>query len=132
MIESYQKGEKLRKKKADARAKEIAIARHGSTDWDKGGWPSNLGSDRDVNTIETLYNILLANGPVYGFYVGPSGSHLIVITGVNVNKNRVFTNNPWGSKGKQSFDEFKKGVAKKARQSGQGLVFKRVYLVKKV
>ena len=130
MIESYQNGKTLKKKEADERAKEIAIARHGETDWNKGGWPSNSGEERDIDTIETLYNILLNSGPVYGLYKSSDSGHLIVVTGVDVNKNRVYTNNPWGVKGKQTFEKFKKGVAKRFYHSGKNLVFKHIYLVK--
>ena len=130
MIESYQNGKTLKKKEADKRATEIAIARHGKTNWNKGGWPSNLGEKRDIDTIETLYNILLNSGPVYGYYASSDSAHLIVVTGVDVNKNRVYTNNPWKVKGKQTFEEFKKGVAKNFYHSGQNLVFKHIYLVK--
>ena len=75
-------------------------------------------------------NILLNNGPVYGYYASSDSAHLIIVTGVNVNKNRVYTNNPWGVKGEQTFEKFKKGVAKKFYHSGQDLVFKHIYLVK--
>ena len=31
---------------------------------------------------------------------------MIVLTGVDVNRNTVYTNNPWGIYGEQKFDDF--------------------------
>ena len=46
-----------------------------------------------------------------------------------VYKDKVYTNNPWGAKGSQSFDSFINGVAKKWYQDGQGLKFNCIYLM---
>ncbi|MBR3137012.1 MAG: hypothetical protein IKG32_08385 [Clostridia bacterium] len=67
---------------------------------------------------------------MYAYYSGESSSHLVVITGVNVTKNIVYTNNPWGIKGEQSFDEFLHGFAT------DGPIFdsyelKRIYRIKR-
>ena len=47
---------------------------------------------------------MLEEGPVYGYYfnAASSSAHFVVITGVDVNNNQVYTNNPWGIKGKQT------------------------------
>ena len=131
MIESYQKGETLTQTKADRRAKEIAIAKNGRIKWNRGAWTDNIGEEKMIDSIEDLYDILISCGPIYGYYANSKVSHLIVVTGVDVYKNRVYTNNPWGVRGDQTYKEFKKGVAKKPHQSGKDLIFKNIYLVKK-
>lgn len=75
------------------------------------GWPSNLGEaigKENVNSIEDLYSIFDDNGPVYGYYSNPKQAHLVIITGVDLNTNKVYTNNPWGVRGVQSFEDFQK------------------------
>lgn len=57
-------------------------------------------------------NILLNNGPVYGYYASSDSAHLIIVTGVNVNKNRVYTNNPWGLKASKPLRNLKKELQK--------------------
>ena len=131
MIESYQKGKTLSQSAADKRAKELAIKQNGKDNWNQGAWPTNLGSRKSIDSIEDLYDFLYNKGPVYGYYASSTGAHLIVVTGVDVKKNKVYTNNPWGVKGEQTFKDFQNGVARKSNQSNQGLVFKHIYLVKK-
>ena len=130
MIESYRLANRMTQQVADKRAKEIAIKVNGRTEWNRGGWPTTKGKKREVKSILALYNILHDYGPVYGYYVGPKSSHLIVITGADVKRNRVYTNNPWGIKGEQTYNGFLGGVAKKPTFDGKGLVFKHIYLVK--
>lgn len=43
--------------------------------------------------------------------IGTAGAHEIDVTGVDVNKGRVYTNNPWDIRGNQSYNEFRQGVA---------------------
>ena len=76
---------------------------------------------------------MVEEGPVYGYYFNAASSsvHFVVITGVDVNNDRVYTNNPWGIKGKQTYEEFLAGVAKKPNQSGNNPVFQSIFHVKK-
>ena len=117
MMESYNSGSKLTQKQAKARAIKIAQEYHGSTkrkDWNNGGWPSNLGEYvGSIGSIEELYNILQANGPVYAYYSTKDSAHIVIVTGVNLYSGVVYTNNPWGVSGVQSFEEFQSGFATK-------------------
>ena len=116
-MESYNSGSKLTQKQAKARAIKIAQEYHGSTkrkDWNNGGWPSNLGEYvGSIGSIEELYNILQANGPVYAYYSTKDSAHIVIVTGVNLYSGVVYTNNPWGVSGVQSFEEFQSGFATK-------------------
>ena len=132
MVDSYNNSEILNKWIAREKAIQIAQKYHNSTSkekWNKGGWPSNLGDRVEINSINELYDVLFNNGPVYGLYNCDSSTHLIVITGVYVDNNLVYTNNPWGIEGKQSFEAFQKGIAKRWWQSDDGLVFDAIYLI---
>ena len=61
-------------------------------------------------TPEKLYEIL-ENGPAYAYYLGDHGSHVVVITGIDLEKDIVYTNNPqYNKEGEQSFSEFMNGV----------------------
>ena len=138
MVESYQKGEVLSNKEATERAIEIAQQRAGSNvkeDWNTGGKPLNLGERiysvnyRDINA---LYNMLYDYGPLYASYHNDDKSpgHGVVITGVNVTRDIVYTNNPWGVRGKQSFEKFKKGFARKWYMSSSDLTLTDIYKFK--
>ena len=135
MVESFNNNEKLKKKAADARAKEIAIAYNGADDWNRGGWPDGVDPSAQVTvgSIEALYDIVVEHGPVYAYYWNglsgdDSAAHLVVVTGVSVYKNKVYTNNPSGKKGSQSFDAFLDGVARKSNQDSMGMTFRCIYL----
>lgn len=55
---------------------------------------------------------LLRQGPVYGYYwngTPNSGAHLIVVTGINLLEGKIYTNNPWGYSGEQTYKEFLNG-----------------------
>ena len=132
MIEAYRSGIKYNQNGANQRAKEIAISKHGKDNWNQGGWPSNLGEaigKENVNSIEDLYSILDDNGPVYGYYSNPKQAHLVIITGVDLNTNKVYTNNPWGVRGVQSFEDFQKGFAKHWWQFSSSMPFSAIYLI---
>ena len=132
MIESYRNGKTLTQRQARNNAIDIAKKTHGSDKksvWNNGGWPENIGDRVEVSSINQLYDILVENGPVYAYYSGKKGAHLVVVTGVNLYKGVVYTNNPWRKKGEQSFDSFTKGVAKRWWQSGLGMTFKAIYLI---
>ena len=135
MIESYQSNNQLTQEQADERAKEIAVSVHGQKDWNSAGVPTNYGNRVDISTIEELYNVIRKHGPVYAFYSnGKTGKkysgHLVVVTGVNLSSGKVYTNNPWGVQGTQSFKQFRKGVARRWYQPNGGLKFVCLYLIK--
>ena len=110
MVESYQNGKTLTQEEADKRAKEIAIGVYGESNWKRGGWPTNRGKAVDgVSTIEDLNSILSENGPVYAYYSDGKKAHLVVVTGVDLYRGYVYTNNPSGIKGKQTFSAFMDG-----------------------
>ena len=110
MVEDYQTKTTRTKKEADKRAKEIAISVHSPDNWNKGGWPTNAGEWRSINNIGDLYEVV-KSGPVYGYYSGTDSAHLVVITGVNLLRGEVYTNNPWGIAGVQTYEEFLKCFA---------------------
>lgn len=66
------------------------------------------GEKADMNTIEDLYGLLQDNGPVYAAYKIPGTfkGHIVLVTGVDVEANRVYTNNPWNVIGVQTFSDF--------------------------
>lgn len=129
MVEAFYKKKKWSQSEADTKAKALAIKVNGKANWNHGAWPTNLGKSVNINNIEELYVTLCIGGPLYGYYSSSTGAHLIVVTGVDLKKKVVYTNNPWGVKGTQTFNQFKKGVAKTFSQSGKGLVFDCVYLI---
>ena len=116
MIKSHDEGVILTDEQATGAAIAMAQARTWRGDWNRGRKPSNFGRRIVVEDVNDLYDVLYANGPVYAKYVDQSDTrradtHLVVVTGVNVTTNTVYTNNPWGSYGAQTFDEFLNGVA---------------------
>ncbi|MBR6208399.1 MAG: hypothetical protein IKQ69_05325, partial [Oscillospiraceae bacterium] len=66
------------------------------------------GKKADMNSIEDLFELLIDQGPVYAAYKIPRSSkgHIVLVTGVDIEANRVYTNNPWHVKGVQSFSGF--------------------------
>ena len=58
-----------------------------------------------------LLDLLLKRGPVYARYDSDESGHYVVVTGINIDDNKVYTINPqWGKEGYQDFDSFKNGV----------------------
>ena len=122
MIEDYKSGTTKTQEQADKRAKEIAIEVNGADDWNNGGWPTNcsfynLKGDPipefiDIYSIMELYQLLRYNGPVYALYSeSKTVSHMVVVTGINLFKKLVYTNNPWGISEEQSFQDFLLGFS---------------------
>ena len=120
MVEDFQKGVVKTKTQADRRAKEIAEKRNGKDNWNSGGSPTNLGERLVVfeNTdsilgIISLYVYLKTFGPLYAFYHESENQpgHAVIVTGVDIFTNRVYTNNPWGIRGEQTYEEFLTGFA---------------------
>lgn len=135
MIESYKSKIKLSQKQAKERAIEIAKKKQGSAnkeDWNQGLTPEKIGTLYGrVTTIKQLYDILAENGPVYAYYFDSVEAHIVVVTGVSVKDNVVYTNNPWGIQGKQSFKEFQNGCAVKWYQDGKFESGALIYLINK-
>ena len=126
MIDAYQSGNILSQDEAEVAAIELAQRYHGSEDkkvWNNGGLPTDMGGIMAVPDIEALYDILVEYGPVYAYYSNGKDAHLVVVTGVNLYRNQVYTNNPWGVSGTQSFKNFKKGFAIKWWQDNGDMKF---------
>lgn len=111
MIESFYKGENLQQdialQKAIALAKEVK-----KQAWNQGGMPTNMGIKYGhISSIEELYILVLKHGPMYAHYLDKEKDikHYVVITGVDVENNLVYTNNPQGYRGEQSFEDFLNG-----------------------
>ena len=122
MIEDYQSGSISTNEQATDKAIQLANLVHGSEDWNRGGWPNNCTSYNasgvpikldNISSIDDLYYYLAQHGPMYAYYRRSSGgsAHLIVITGVDLTNGIVYTNNPWGIYGKQSYEDFLNGFA---------------------
>lgn len=65
----------------------------------------------EIASINDLYTALSTHGPLYASYGQYENDervsgHAVVITGVNLNTNRVYTNNPWGRRGRQKYEDF--------------------------
>ena len=110
MIEDSKNDIKRTKKEASKRAKEIAVQKHGEENWNQGSKPTNR-SQVEIVSIEDIHTALNSHGPLYASYGKYENGkrvsgHAIVITGVNLNTNRVYTNNPWGRRGSQKYDDF--------------------------
>ena len=102
-------------KSADQRAADIVKESYGELPTDEMGSPITA-RDLRINTMRELYDALCEYGPLYAEYDRFSDAekregHSIVITGVDLINDVVYTNNPWGRRGRQSFEEFKSDLA---------------------
>jgi len=88
--------------------------------WNTGNWPTNCVSynQDDVPVIRDIDNRLelycqLKRGPIYAYYTNSDteSAHLVVVTGYDPIYDIVFTNNPWGISGQQTYIGFLKGFA---------------------
>ena len=100
------------------RAYLLALNLNGEENLEEGGWPTNCAHYYSNNTpipsnridgILSLYLYLKTNGPVYALYTDDVTSHLVVVTGVDVRNRIVYTNNPHGIRGAQSYWDFLRG-----------------------
>lgn len=87
-----------------------------------------FGKGNSQQYFEKLYDILVESGPVYAQYqtsVFESEGHMVVVTGVDIDKGLVYTNNPWGYRGVQTYADFCKGFVgdKNTTESGYYLVY---------
>lgn len=124
MMHSYKTGVRFSPEEAEVCITLIAVIDaivNNKETWDSGGWPNDLGEKQYISSIEELYDALLENGPVYAYYSEPEkkdptqhvAAHMIIVTGVDLDQGIVFTNNPHGVKGEQSFDSFLSGYVGK-------------------
>ena len=128
MVTSYQNKEVLTQKEEFKASKNLAKNKYGRK-WKKGGVPDNMGNALMLPNIEWLYIMLKNNGPMYARYETPNGGHLIVVTGVDVEKNIVYTNNPHGYQGQQSFEDFQRGYINKKGETVSGCFLDAVYCI---
>ncbi len=108
MVEDYRVGRTRTNEQATERAISISRSIYGD-DWNQGGWPTNsrdLFGDTGITSLNDLYSALVKNGPIYAYYGGTDGAHLVVIIGVNKTKGIIYTNNPWGIAGEQTYSQF--------------------------
>ena len=110
MVEDYFAGRKRTQTEAFQRAVEVAKSVYGDYDWDRVGYPLNRNVRYSVSEISFDFLVeKLKEGPLYGYYKdlnSPDRAHYVVITGVDVTNKLVFTNNPWGKYGVQTYSEF--------------------------
>ena len=118
MVEHFKSGSPKTQLEADAEAKALAIERNGEENWDNGNWPTNCKEynawgtpirETNINSIFDLYLQLKNNGPLYAYYASNRKAHLVVVTGVNLFQGVVYTNNPHGYKGIQTYNQFLTG-----------------------
>ena len=114
MMHAYKTGQDLSQTQATKKAIAYAKLYNGANDWNKANSPKDAGAYVSVDSINDLYNLLEKSGPLYAHYDGKDGNgkksgHGVIVTGANVTTNTVYTNNPWGKPGEQTFDDFLKG-----------------------
>ena len=119
MVDDFVAGISRTNEEATQSAIALAMERHRVTDindvdaWNKGSRPLNLGKNVEINSIEDLYSALSKGYPLYVSYAayrdGERYGHAIIVTGVNLTKGLIYTNNPWGINGYQTYEEFLSG-----------------------
>ena len=125
MIEDYKSKRKQNNSSAELSAISLALLRKNKDGyWDKGSFPTNckLNSSgmptpmfvSSYFTIGDLYTLLQNTGPIYAYYENANSAHLVVVVGVNLKDGVVYTNNPWGKKGAQSYERFTVSVVGKS------------------
>ena len=108
MTESFSSGTVFSQAEADNRAFELAVLQNGERNWNSGNWPTNIGKSLIITDKTSLWRSL-REGPLYGYYSDEDNAHLVLITGINRWNNTVNSNNPWGTSGSQTFEEFQQG-----------------------
>ena len=104
----YDSGETISEDEAFIRAKKLGELYHPILGWNT-GLPFFLqGKKAKIASVNDLYNLLVDYGPVYAAYKIPWSftGHIVLVTGVDVTMDKVYTNNPWGVPGEQSYSEF--------------------------
>ena len=121
MIEDYENDVNRSNFSATWRAISVAIEVHDTSifnisKWNQGEWPQNLGDKilkSEIENLQALYNLINDNGPIYAYYYDSKrvAAHLVVVTGVDLESGIVYTNNPHGIAGEQTYDDFLNGYA---------------------
>ena len=110
MIEDYYSGIVRNEFEANNRAQALAESVFTSDNWDRNSKPTNIKDEFTSMSIDDLYNLLLNNGPVYvWYYSGQECTHLIIVTGVDLDYGIVYSNSPNAYPGEQTYYEFTKG-----------------------
>ena len=116
MIHDFKFGIKSSNKEATELAIEKAKKYHNSLDekvWNNGAHPDKLGEVISLEGIteERLLGLLYDFGPMYVSYLHSSGNsgHAIVITGLDILRGEIYTNNPWNISGTQTLNDFIRG-----------------------
>ena len=63
----------------------------------------------DITILRFADSSMQMSMPLYAYYSGSNGHHLVVVTGVDYSNGLVFVNNPQGYSGAQTYDEFLSG-----------------------
>ncbi len=107
MVEDYLIGKVSTQEEAEKKAIKTAISVNGQQNWNRGNWPTNTGKEIKDKSFDNIYNAL-SEGPLYAFYYNhdTTHGHLVVVTGINKTDKLIYTNNPWGGSGSQTFSEF--------------------------
>ncbi len=109
MVEDFQLGTRGQAM-ADARAEELANSIFGENNRAQGHWPLNIAEENVPNNFYELYHDV-SKGPLYGYYTDGNSGHYVVITGANLWTQEIYTNNPWGISGVQTYEEFLLGFS---------------------
>ena len=139
MVESYKSNTNHTPEEATNKAIKLAqkVTKSDNIEiWNKGNWPTNMVREQKaVDSIGKLYEYLF-DGPVYAYYSStPTNpeekvyAHLVVVTGVDLDNNLVYTNNPWGISGSQSFSDFQSGVLGSNGETNTMMSMRGVYLI---
>ena len=123
MVEDYESGiysePSIVDDRAIALAKEAFESRHllgnkylnAQKTWNDGNFPTNGKGLVPIDNFFLIY-IALQDGPLYAYYwdgKDTSEAHMVVITGANLFSQTVYTNNPQGYPGFQTYEEFING-----------------------
>ncbi len=117
----YVYGVELTQKEANLRVKELQEEQLGYYDPKHSFNPLNANTQMYPQDIVQLKKIL-ENGPIYAYYLDElSKGHMVVVCGVDVEKNLVYTRNPsYGNKGVQTFGDFMAGPTTKKSKTEKG------------
>ena len=108
----------------------IAKIYNGNKNWDSGLQPNRIGRKTEIDSIFEIYLLLYRNGPLYSYYYHEGGAHLVVVTGVDVERGIVYTNNPQNARGIQTFEEFSTGYVDSFGNTIHGMNFGGIYVPK--
>ena len=126
MVEDFKIGIEKGPDAIDAAVQRRACSKNGEDNWNSGLYPTNCAAygpngnpiiATDIDSIEALEQHLTENGPIYALYKsneikdGAHAYHMVVVTGTNATANQVYTNNPWGQRGNQTYEQFLNGFA---------------------